>query len=203
MAGGYTLYDKNYVSPQFGKTSPGKIAMWMFLVTDALSFSGFLLGYCVLRTTMDWPNPATYLNLQLAGFATFILNCSSVAMFMSIYNAKKHDRSRMLSWLLVTIFLGVSFLAIQVYEYLHLVEHGMSLTEFIHGNNLFGSTFYAITGFHGLHILAGVIYLTCMYVAGYRGDFDHGHTSKLEIASLFWHFVDFVWILVFTFIYLV
>lgn len=203
MSGGYTLLNPNYVDRQFGTTSPGKIAMWMFLVTDAMSFSGFLLAYAVLRSSMDWPTPAEHLSIPLAGLATFILNCSSVTMFLSIYFGKKNQKEKMKKWLLATIMGGTLFLAIQVYEYLHLTHMGMGLTEFLKGNNLFGSTFYLITGFHGLHILSGVIYLCCMYALANKGAFDHGHTGQLEIASLFWHFVDFVWILVFTFIYLI
>lgn len=203
MGGGYTLLNPGHVDKQFGKTSPGKIAMWMFLVTDAMSFSGFLLAYAVMRSSQPWPTPAEHLSIPLAGIATFILNCTSVTMFMSIYFGRKSNRQKMLNWLLATILGGSLFLGIQVYEYLHLTSIGMGLTEFIHGNNLFGSTFYLITGFHGLHIFSGVVYLICMYVMANKGEFDHGHTGQLEIASLFWHFVDFVWILVFTFIYLI
>lgn len=109
----------------------------------------------------------------------------------------------MLNWLAATIFGGAAFLGIQVYEYLHLSHAmGMSFSSYAHGDALFSSTFYAITGFHGLHVLSGVIYLITMFVHAYRGDFDNGDYNQLEIAGLFWHFVDLVWILVFTFVYL-
>lgn len=187
---------------QFGKASIGKIAMWIFLVTDAMSFSGFLLAYAVLRSTQAWPNPADYLGINLSGFATFILICSSVSMVMSIDACKLKDRKNMLNWLLATIIGGVFFLGIQVYEYTHLVHQGITLASFAHGNNLFASTFYIVTGFHGLHVLTGVIYLICEYRMALRGDYDNGDYNRLEILGLFWHFVDLVWILVFTFIYL-
>jgi cytochrome c oxidase subunit 3 len=202
MGGGYHLVNKDYVSPQFGTTTPGKLAMWMFLVTDAMSFSGFLLAYSVIRSTQDWPSPVEHLGLGLAGVATIILNITSLTMFFSIHHCRLRNRNKMLNWLLATIIGGVVFLGIQAYEYSHLVAHGLGLTQFLHGNNLFGSTFYLITGFHGLHILSGVIYLTCQYVLAHKGEYDNGDSGKLEIASLFWHFVDFVWILVFTFVYL-
>jgi len=202
MGGGYHLVNKNYVSPQFGTTTPGKLAMWMFLVTDAMSFSGFLLAYSVIRSTQTWPSPVEHLGLALAGVATIILNITSLTMFLSIHYCRLKQREKMLNWLLATIIGGVAFLGIQAYEYTHLLSHGLGLTHFLHGNNLFGSTFYLITGFHGLHILSGVIYLTCQYVIAYKGEYDNGDSGKLEIVSLFWHFVDFVWILVFTFIYL-
>lgn len=188
--------------PQFGKASIGKIAMWIFLVTDAMSFSGFLLAYAVLRSTTDWPEPAKYLGINLSGFATFILICSSVSMVLSIDACKALNRKSMLRWLGVTIAGGVIFLGVQVYEYQHLVHAGMTLSKFAHGNDLFASTFYIVTGFHGLHVLTGVIYLICEYRMAHRGDYDNGDYNRLEILGLFWHFVDLVWILVFTFIYL-
>lgn len=188
--------------PHFGKASNGKIAMWLFLATDGMSFSGFLLAYAVLRATQNWPTPADHLGITLSGIATFILICSSVSMVFSIDACKQNDRSAMLNWLLATIAGGVIFLGIQVYEYSHLVHHGITLSSFIHGNNLFASTFYMVTGFHGLHVLSGVIYLICTYFHARAGRYDNGHYNSLEIAGLFWHFVDLVWILVFTFIYL-
>ncbi len=187
---------------QFGKASIGKIAMWIFLVTDAMSFSGFLLAYAVLRSTRAWPHPAEYLGINLSGFATFLLICSSVSMVLAIDSCKSKNRKGMLNWLLVTIIGGASFLGIQVYEYTHLVHQGITLSSFVHGENLFASTFYIITGFHGLHVLTGVIYLCCEYRFALRGDYDSGDYNRLEILGLFWHFVDLVWILVFTFIYL-
>jgi len=193
----------NHNDPQFGKATPGKIGMWIFLTTDAMSFSGFLIAYAVLRATKDWPNPIEALGgVGLSGFMTFILICSSVSMVLSIDACKGKDREGMLKWLLITIAGGAMFLGIQVYEYIHLYSLGISLTTYVNGNNLFGSTFYMITGFHGLHVLTGVIYLICMYRLAFLGRFDNGEYNQLEIAGLFWHFVDLVWILVFTFIYL-
>ncbi len=202
MGHGYSLLNKDYVDPQFGKATPGKIAMWIFLVTDAMSFSGFLLGYAVVRSSKPWPVPSEHLGIALSGFATFLLVCSSVSMVLSIDACKREDKKGMLNWLLMTIIGGAAFLGIQVYEYAHLIHQGLTLSHFAHGNNLFGSTFYMVTGFHGLHVFSGVVYLICMYVNALAGKYDHGHYGQLEIAGLFWHFVDLVWILVFTFIYL-
>jgi cytochrome c oxidase subunit 3 len=202
MAGGYHLLDENYSDPQFKKATPSKIGMWIFLVTDAMSFSGFLLAYAVLRASKDWPTPADHLGIALSGFATFLLICSSVSMVLSIDACKAHDKKGQQNWLLATIIGGAIFLGIQVYEYTHLVHQGITLSNFIHGNNLFGSTFYMITGFHGLHVLSGVIYLCIIYKMGHEGRFDNGNYNSLEVVGLFWHFVDLVWILVFTFIYL-
>lgn len=194
-----------YNDAQFGKASPGKIGMWLFLVTDAMSFSGFLIAYAVLRaTSTNWPEPSKALGgVGLSGFMTFLLICSSVSMVLTIDACKRKNRKAMLNWLLFTIVGGASFLGIQMYEYTHLIGHmGMTFNSYAHGTSLFASTFFSITGFHGLHVLSGVIYLIIMYVHAYRGDFDNGDYNMLEIAGLFWHFVDLVWILVFTFVYL-
>lgn len=193
-----------YKDAQFGKASPGKIGMWLFLVTDAMSFSGFLIAYAILRATKEWPTPAKALGgVGLSGFMTFLLICSSVSMVLTIDACKHKDRQGMLNWLLFTIVGGASFLGIQMFEYHHLItELGMSFNSYAHGTSLFASTFFSITGFHGLHVLSGVIYLIVMYIKARNGDFDNGDYNMLEIAGLFWHFVDLVWILVFTFVYL-
>ena len=193
-----------YNDEQFGHASPGKIGMWLFLVTDAMSFSGFLIAYAALRATKDWPNPSEALGgVGLSGFMTFLLICSSVSMVLTIDACKQKNRKAMLNWLLFTIVGGASFLSIQMFEYAHLIGHlGMSFNSYAHGTSLFASTFFSITGFHGLHVLSGVIYLIVMYIHAQRGDFDNGDYNMLEIAGLFWHFVDLVWILVFTFVYL-
>lgn len=190
------------IDPQFGKATPGKIGMWIFLVTDAMSFSGFLIAYAVLRSKLDWPNPAEYLGITLSGIATFLLICSSVSMVLAIDSCKSRNRQGMLNWLLVTIIGGAIFLGIQVYEYQHLVHKGITLSSFTDGTALFGSTFYLVTGFHGLHVATGVGYLIWEYTNAHKGHYDNGDYNRLEILGLFWHFVDLVWILVFTFIYL-
>lgn len=190
--------------PDFGKASPNKIGMWLFLGTDGMSFSGLLIAYAVLRWTRHWPVPVEALGgVALSGFMTFILICSSVSMVLSIDACKQRDRKGMLNWLALTILGGAIFLGIQAYEYIHLFsDMGMTFSTYEHGNNLFSSTFFAITGFHGLHVLTGVMYLCYMWKLGYDGRFDKGDYTQLELAGLFWHFVDLVWILVFTFIYL-
>lgn len=197
-------YKEYPVDPQFGKASPGKVGMWLYLATDGMMFSGFLIAYGALRATRDWPNPVEALGgVHLSGFMTFLLICSSVSMVLAIDNCRRKNRQGMLNWLAATILGGVTFLGIQVYEYVHLVNDlGMTFNNYKYGEPLFSATFFAVTGFHGLHVLAGVIYLITMFVHAYRGDFDNGDYNQLEIAGLFWHFVDLVWILVFTFVYL-
>ena len=137
---------------------------------------------------------------------TFLLICSSVSMVFSIDACKMQNREKMIKWLVITILGGFSFLGLQVYEYAHLIgDLNMTMTGFTFKEVFyphFGSTFYSVTGFHGLHVLSGVLYLIYMLKLALAGRFDHGNYNQLEIAGLFWHFVDLVWILVFTFIYL-
>lgn len=193
---------------QFGKASPGKVGMWIFLATDGMSFSGLLIGYGILRAQAqalgNWPNPVEAMGgVVLSGIMTFLLICSSVSMVLSIDHCKRKDNEGMKKWLLVTIIGGFTFLGLQAYEYTHMYKDlGMTFANYAHGNNLFSSTFFAITGFHGLHVLTGVLYLCYMYKQALEGKFDTGNYNQLEIAGLFWHFVDLVWILVFTFVYL-
>ena len=109
--GGHAHAPSNYVDPQFGKATPGKIGMWIFLVTDAMSFSGFLIAYGILRATMQWPDPVHALGgVGLSGFMTFILICSSVSMVFAIDSCKRKNRDHMLKWLLATIMGGAFFL---------------------------------------------------------------------------------------------
>ena len=189
---------------QFDKASPTKIGMWIFLVTDAMSFSGLLIAYGIIRALKEWPNPIDALGgVGFSGFMTFWLICSSVSMVLSIDACKRSNRKGMLTWLAVTIGGGAGFLLMQVYEYAHLINDlGMTFSTYAHGENLFASTFFSITSFHGLHVLAGTVYLIYMYVLAHAGRFDGGDYDMLEVAGLFWHFVDLVWILVFTFVYL-
>ncbi len=186
----------------FGKATGGKIGMWIFLVTDAMTFGGFLLAYANLRALLEWPNPSEYLNISLTAAATFILICSSVSMVLALTSGREENRKGMVGWLGVTIAGGLTFLGIQAFEWTHLIVEGMTLTRFGHGVPQFGSTFFLITGFHGLHVLSGVIYLLIIMLRAKKGRYDKGNIDHVEIAGLFWHFVDLIWILVFTFIYL-
>jgi len=203
------------VDRDFGTATNGKIGMWIFLVTDGLTFAGLLLGYGYLRIkNPDWPNPSEILGIQLTAVATFILICSSLSMVLSLAAGAEGNKKSMLGWLAVTALGGLSFLGIQMYEYTHLV-HGKEMVLWGIADqhlasgvakvpNNFASTFFMITGFHGLHVFTGVTYLVTMLVKGSaRRSIDAHYLNLLEIAGLFWHFVDLVWILVFTFIYLI
>ncbi len=201
--------------PHFGEATGGKVGMWTFIAQDGMSFGGLLLAYGILRiTAIDWPSPVAILGINLTAFATFLLICSSVSMVLGVDAAKAGKQKALVFWLMLTILGGIGFLSIQYYEYGQLLHHGIGFAEssfdyndgagMVPINNLFGSTFYVVTGFHGLHVFSGVVYLTCILINSLKGKYTQGGISysPVELVGLFWHFVDLVWILVFTFIYL-
>jgi len=182
----------------------GKLGMWVFLAGDAMSFGGLIVGYGILRNgSSNWPVPAHVLGINLTAFMTFLLICSSVTMVLSLSAIKRGDQSGLRKFLFLTVLGGAAFLGLQVYEWTHLIERGMTLTGNPFGAALFGATFFVLTGFHGCHVFGGVVYLSCVLIQALRGRFGEQHHNEVEIAGLYWHFVDLVWILIFTFVYLV
>ena len=187
----------------FGPASSGKIGMWIFLLTDAMSFGGLLLAYGILRSgSHNWPDPATRLGIPFTAFMTFVLICSSVTMVLALAAGQAKDKKALCGWLFATICGGLFFLGGQAFEYHHLMtEKGMGMSV-----DQMSSTFFLTTGFHGLHVFTGVSYLSVILLQALSGKFTDGPNASanhVEICGLFWHFVDLVWILVFTFIYLI
>jgi heme/copper-type cytochrome/quinol oxidase subunit 3 len=181
----------------------GKLGMWMFLAGDAMSFGALLAGYGALRAgSADWPVPADVLGIQLTAFMTFLLICSSVTMVLALAGIQRGDMAALKKFLALTICGGLLFLGMQAYEWTHLIHEGLGLAGNKWGASLFGTTFFCITGFHGAHVTGGVIYLGTYLVRALMGRLNSGHANQIEIAALYWHFVDLVWILVFTFVYL-
>jgi heme/copper-type cytochrome/quinol oxidase subunit 3 len=176
----------------------GKLGMWVFLAADAMSFGGLLAGYGALRYgDPNWPLPSDILGIQLTAFMTFLLICSSVTMVEALASIRKGDQSGLIKFLALTILGGTIFLGLQAYEWTHLIQHGQSISK-----DNFGATFFILTGFHGMHVFSGVVYLSCILVAALRGSYDAHNNNPVEIVALYWHFVDLIWILVFTFVYL-
>src|SRR5262245_13654533 len=201
-------HESHEVHPdEFGMAPTGKIAMWIFLLSDALSFGGLLLGYAILRSHQStWPNPTHYLGINFTAGMTFLLICSSVTMVMALAAAHEGNRQQTILFLALTALGGMLFLGGQAFEYTHLYhEKPMTLS----GTALavkdgippaFSSTFFVITSFHGMHVTTGVIYLLVMLGGVLAGRLK---PASIEICGLFWHFVDLIWILVFTFVYLI
>lgn len=181
----------------------GKLGMWIFLAGDAMSFGALLAGYGVLRYgSVDWPLPADVLGITLTAVMTFLLICSSVTMVYALASIQQGNQAGYKTFLALTILGGVMFLGMQAYEWTHLIHGGLGFTANKWGASLFGTTFFAITGFHGAHVTGGVIYLSCYLIQALRGQLKPKTANDIEIAALYWHFVDLVWILVFTFVYL-
>ncbi|MGH7493885.1 MAG: cytochrome c oxidase subunit 3 [bacterium] len=182
----------------------GKLGMWVFLAGDAMSFGALLAGYGAIRAgSVDWPVPSHVLGITLTAIMTFLLICSSVTMVKALSALRQGDAKRMRMFLLLTVLGGAAFLGMQAYEWIHLIHGGLHFTSNPYGNYLFGTTFFAITGFHGMHVTGGVIYLSIIVLNSMRKEYTAANYNGVEIAGLYWHFVDLVWILVFTFVYLI
>jgi heme/copper-type cytochrome/quinol oxidase subunit 3 len=179
----------------------GKLGMWLFLAGDAMSFGGLIVGYGILRyASPKWPVPAEVLGINLTALMTFVLIVSSVTMVQSLAAIQRGDRARFNKFMGYTILGGLFFLGCQAYEWTHLINHTLPQYNLTFSKDLFATTFFVLTGFHGMHVSGGVIYNICVFLAVNRGRYEAKH---VEIAGLYWHFVDLVWILIFTFVYLI
>ncbi len=181
----------------------GKLGMWIFLAGDAMGFGTLLASYGAIRAgSADWPLPSKVLGIQLTALMTFLLICSSVTMVKALDAIRRSDVPGAKRFLLMTIGGGLMFLGLQAYEWTHLIEGGLKVFGNPWGATLFGASFFIITGFHGLHVTGGVIYLSVILAAVARIRNTEYTYMITEIAGLYWHFVDLVWIMVFTFVYL-
>jgi cytochrome c oxidase subunit 3 len=162
--------------------------------------------------TYNWPLPydelVNPLSIDLTAANTFILICSSVTMVLALAALQRGDTRRCTGFLLATVLIGSTFLGVQVYEYYQLAQGhhyppGISATgHFRPSVSLFASCFFTMTGFHGCHVAGGVILLTCIFIQSLLGSYSRNHYSPVELAGLYWHFVDLVWIILFTVVYL-
>lgn len=197
------------------QVSWGKAMMWIFLVSDTFVFSCFLTSYMTVRisTTVPWPNPSEVFALHVGGadvpllliaIMTFILITSSGTMAMAVNCAYRRDRVNAATLMIVTATLGETFVFMQAFEWSKLIlEEGVRPWGNPMGAAQFGSSFFMITGFHGLHVSAGVIYLFIIAYRILRGDYEKsGNYQIVEIAGLYWHFVDLVWVFIFALFYL-
>jgi cytochrome c oxidase subunit III len=178
----------------------GKLGMWLFLAGDAMSFGGLIVGYGILRhASKNWPVPSAVLGINLTAVMTFLLIVSSVTMVLALAAIQDGDKRRFKKFMGFTILGGLIFLGLQAYEWTHLIGHTLPEHNLAFSKDLFATTFFILTGFHGMHVTGGVIYNTSVLAAVSRGRYEAKH---VEIAGLYWHFVDLVWILIFTFVYL-
>ena len=203
MSDAATLHHPEPAESPLTPESWGKLGMWIFLCGDAMTFGTLIVTFGIMRiAAADWPVPSEVLGVNLTAFMTFLLICSSVTMVLSLSGIKRGNMQEFKKFMLLTILGGTAFLACQAYEWTHLIHEGVTITANKYGSPVFGDTFYIMTGFHGMHVFGGVVYLIVVFVGGLTGRITQANASVVEIAGLYWHFVDLVWILIFTFVYL-
>ena len=175
-----------------------KLAMWLFLASEVMFFTGLIGAYIVLRFgSPAWPTPGQFLVVPLGAINTFILICSSMTMVLAFKAADEGNVRQLQRYLLLTVLLGCAFLGIKAYEY---------STKFAHGHfpnsSLYWSCYFTLTGFHGLHVLGGVITNVVLWIRALRHRLPPQKSYVVELAGLYWHFVDIVWIFLFPMLYL-
>lgn len=192
-----------------------KAMMWIFILSDLFVFGGFLAAYAGIRlaATAPWPDRGqvfsltigqTEVPLLLIAIMTFILISSSGTVVLSVAASHERNRERTALFLGITLLLGLCFLGMQVYEWTHLIQAGFVPASNPAGASQFGASFFMITGFHGIHVTIGLIFLARVLLRTLRGYYDRiGTWEQVEVAGLYWHFVDLVWVFVFAFLYLI
>jgi len=174
-----------------------KLGMWIFIASEVMFFGGLIATFLKYKLTLPTPEVA-HLDVTLVGANTFLLLTSSFTLVLALAGLRDNRRGAFMGNLLVTVLLGAAFLGGQGFEFATLYGEGVTLTS-----SLFGSTFFTLTGFHGLHVLVGVIWALVLLVRGGRGAYSADNDLGVEIFGLYWHFVDVVWIVLFTLIYLI
>jgi heme/copper-type cytochrome/quinol oxidase subunit 3 len=190
-------------APVHPPTSTGlntwKLGFWVFMGSETLFFGSFISAYMVYKhESVQGPYSTEILNIPLTSVSTFVLLMSSLAMVVALDQVTKGNRKGTLGALMAVILLGGGFLGFQAYEFTHFYHVGLTLQT-----NLFGSTFFILTGFHGAHVTIGVIWLLLLWIDAFRGRLGPERALRVEIAGLYWHFVDIVWIAIFTLVYLI
>ncbi len=175
-----------------------KMGFWTFLGSECMFFGSLIATYMAFKgRSTSGPQPHEILNIPLTSISTLVLLMSSLLMALALAAAQRDDRSSMKLWLFATPFFGAIFLGFQAYEFTTFVEQGLTLQV-----NLFGGSFFLLTGFHGAHVGVGVIWLLTLWMMAMRNQLTSHDAILVEIAGLYWHFVDIVWIVIFTFVYL-
>ncbi len=179
-----------------------KLGMWVFLGSEVMFFTALIGSYIILRVAnpQGWiGHPReTPLDIPVTAVNTFLLICSSVTMVKAFAAAQDGLQKQLRLWLLATVLIGATFVGVQVYEYRTLIGHGFTPSA-----SLFGSTFYTMTGFHGFHVTMGVICMIYVTFRAFRGRYTAEDHRGVEVIGLYWHFVDLVWIILFTIVYLI
>ena len=176
-----------------------KLLMWLFLASECLFFGSLIAAYLLYRDkSVMGPYPEDVFDLLFTSVSGFILLMSSVTMVLALAAIQRGDQHGLRIWLFTTAFLGILFVSGQAFEFTEFNREGLSLST-----NLFGTTFFVLTGFHGAHVTVGVLILLSLFVMAQRGRLTQAESLHVELAGLYWHFVDIVWIVIFTLVYLI
>ncbi len=175
-----------------------KLAMWAFLASDCMFFGTLISTHLIYRKTTGYESVRDVFDIELTSGSTFILLMSSLFMALAVSAMHKHNVKAFRWFTLLVLLFGGMFVGAQVYEFSHFVHHqGLTLSS-----SLFGSTFYTLTGTHGIHVTIGLIWLAGWLIYSFTPNFKAEHALDVEVAGLYWHFVDIVWIIIFPFIYI-
>lgn len=179
-----------------------KLAMWLFLASECLLFGALITTYVLYRgASQSGPYPADVFDIPYTSVSSFVLLASSLTMVLALAAAQRRDFARMRLWLLATAMLGMTFVGGQVYEFTAFYREGLKVGG--PGSNLFGTTFYVLTGFHGVHVTVGVLMLLSLVGLSFADRLPDEPAFPVEMVGLYWHFVDIVWIVIFTVVYLI
>ncbi len=175
-----------------------KLAIWTFIGSECLFFASLISTYVVYKgKSLVGPYPSEIFEIPLVTAGTAVLLFSSLFVVLALNGCEQGNRKKFLGWLAMTIFCGFFFIGMQVYEFTHFFHEGLTMQK-----NLFGASFFTLTGFHGTHVTIGVIWLISIFIEGVRGHVPPAKALNFEMAALYWHFVDVVWIVIFPVVYL-
>ena len=201
-----TEFEGIVATPWSGGASPfginsKKLGMWLFIVSDTLTFSALLVSYAYVRlATPDWPRPfEIWPAIAKSSFMTFVLLSSSLTMVLAVAAAHRHDVKKAVRYLILTMICGAAFVLIRATEWVTLFHEGVTPWSNPWGVPLFGGTFFGLTGLHMLHVTIGVGYLAIICAGYAKGKWTADH---VEVSGLYWHFVDLVWMFIFPLVYL-
>jgi heme/copper-type cytochrome/quinol oxidase subunit 3 len=176
-----------------------KLGMWAFLGSECLFFGALISTYLLYRgRSVQGPFPDQVYDIPYTSVSSFVLLMSSLTMVLALNAIQRGDHRRLRAWLLATALLGITFVGGQVFEFTVFVNEGLTLTR-----NLFGSSFFVLTGFHGAHVTVGILMLLTLFGQSLAGRLPAERALRVELVGLYWHFVDIVWIVIFTVVYLI
>jgi cytochrome c oxidase subunit 3/cytochrome o ubiquinol oxidase subunit 3 len=176
-----------------------KLGMWAFLGSECLFFGSLISSYLLYRgRSIVGPYPEDVYDIPYTSVSSFVLLMSSLTMVLALNAIQRGDHRRLRAWLLATALLGITFVGGQVFEFTVFVNEGLTISR-----NLFGSSFFVLTGFHGAHVTVGILMLLTLFGQSLSGHLPTERALRVELVGLYWHFVDVVWIVIFTIVYLI